>query len=88
MSQLWHAAARGDVVVSCRQAALGNMGRGLDKGGGRSDRAAEGVHRRPLVDYALAAALLFHGVENLVKGGTPIRAVAGRQLLLLAVPPL
>ena len=72
------------MVVSCRQTALANAGRRLDQGGGGRNRAAEGIHRRPLVDYTLAAALLFHGVENLIEGRGPVHA---GQLLLLAVPP-
>ena len=75
------------MIVSCRQTALGNAGRRLDQGSGGRNRAAERVHRRSLVDYTLAAALLFHGVEDLVEGGSPVCAAAGGQLLFLAVPP-
>ena len=71
------------------QPALGNTGRRLDQGGGgrRSNRAAQGIHRRHLVDFNLAAATLFHGVQELVEGGRLVTAVAGGQLLFLAVSP-
>lgn len=73
--------------MSCRQTALGNVGRRLDQGSGGSNGAAERVHRHPLVEYTLAAALIFHGVEDLIKGGRSICAVAGGRLLFLAVSP-